>query len=136
MPTLDRKKLAKVAGIMTSGFPHEVSEAANKATKMIKDAGSTWEEVILGAPAQQPPPPPRQERPQPQGNSGQGPDRAKAKWDKFSEDYPEEAQWIDSNAATFDFAESLYQGVRRYGKLTERQMAAVRRCMARDEEGR
>lgn len=127
---LDRKKLAKICGIMGSGFPHEVSEAANKATAMIKAAGSTWQEVIEGAPAQAAPPPRQPHNHAPNRDK----DRGDFKWDKFSSDYPEEASWISDKSATFDFAESVYQGVRRYGSLTERQMAAVRRCMARDAE--
>lgn len=44
-----------------------------------------------------------------------------------------EAAWISAASARgFDFATSMAQAVAKYGHLTDNQLAAVRRCMARD----
>lgn len=40
--------------------------------------------------------------------------------------------WIEAKAATFDFAASMKQALKRYGSLTPNQEAAIERCMARD----
>jgi len=129
--SLDRKKLAKIAGLMTSGYPHEVSEAAIKATKMIKEAGSTWEEVIMGAPAQQ-------QRPSYSSYPNQGhsktTSRGDQRWDNFANEYPEEAEWMLEKEESFDFAASVKEAVRKYGRLTENQLAAVQKCIVRDKE--
>lgn len=48
--------------------------------------------------------------------------------------HPAEDQWLQNNANRFEFAGSLNTALHRYGSLTEPQLAAVRRCMARDDE--
>jgi hypothetical protein len=46
---------------------------------------------------------------------------------------PAEFAWINANQS-FDFAVSLVASMARYGSLTDGQMAAVRRCIARNTE--
>jgi hypothetical protein len=47
---------------------------------------------------------------------------------------PAESQWMRSRADRFDFAASMLSSVAEYGKLTDKQLDAVRRCMAKDAE--
>lgn len=49
-------------------------------------------------------------------------------------DNPAEAEWIKTNAYRFDFATSMAEALDKYSSLTEGQLAAVRRCLLRDEE--
>lgn len=42
-------------------------------------------------------------------------------------------EWLEANAQRFEFAGSLHDSLRRWGSLTEGQMAAARRCMERAE---
>lgn len=51
---------------------------------------------------------------------------------EWSEANPAEAAWINANAGKFEFATSLQAGLRRYGRLTDGQLAAVRRCVERE----
>lgn len=54
--------------------------------------------------------------------------RMAANWETFAGAFPAEALWLVNNAsAGVDFARSLMQGCKRYGGLTPRQLAAVRR---------
>lgn len=47
-------------------------------------------------------------------------------------DNPIETQWIRENAGQFEFATAMRDAVIKYGALTEGQLAAVRRCVARN----
>jgi hypothetical protein len=53
--------------------------------------------------------------------------RGVAAVDLFRTSHPAECAWLESNMATNDFAQSLLLGIRRYGNLTPRQLAAVQR---------
>ena len=53
---------------------------------------------------------------------------------RFYAAHPAEFRWLFDNAAGNEFAASVLQGMRRYGGLTPRQMAAVQRNVARDAE--
>ncbi len=46
----------------------------------------------------------------------------------------EEVAWMTSRAERFAFASGMLEAVAKYGSLTDGQLAAVRRCMARDSE--
>lgn len=50
----------------------------------------------------------------------------------FGEQYPVEAKWLSDSGSSF--ATSLTQAIAKYGHLTENQLAAVRKCIARDED--
>jgi hypothetical protein len=52
----------------------------------------------------------------------------------FKAEFPAEAQWIISHSDGNTFADSLRQSVEKYGRLTEKQLAAVRKGMARDDD--
>ena len=55
----------------------------------------------------------------------------------FKQANPDAAAWLQTNAAKgFEFAVSLNDALNRYGSLTEKQLAAVERCVARDQERR
>ncbi len=45
-----------------------------------------------------------------------------------------EATWVAANLRHFEFARSMEQALGQYGAWTDGQLAAIRRCMARDEE--
>jgi hypothetical protein len=54
---------------------------------------------------------------------------------QFEAVHPDEAAWMKSRADRgFNFAQDLLRGVKQYGHLTERQMAAVQRCIVQDRE--
>lgn len=51
------------------------------------------------------------------------------------EEHPEVRDWIpQAIARNFEFALSMRQAVQKYGSLTERQLAAVRKCIAADAD--
>lgn len=54
----------------------------------------------------------------------------------FSEYHPEEYQWICNNAESFAFAGSMLEAIKKWGELTEKQLAAVQKCVvsSRDRE--
>ena len=56
-----------------------------------------------------------------------------AQWQR---DHAAEWAWMESAADGFEFAREMLNAVRQYGSLTERQLAAVQRCVARLEEKR
>lgn len=49
-------------------------------------------------------------------------------WEGFAAQHPEVAAWIEANPG-FEFAASLGAAVRKYGSLTERQLAAAQKCV-------
>lgn len=49
-------------------------------------------------------------------------------------EYPTEHAWIMRNMESFPFARSMHDVLHSWGSLSENQMAAVRRCVARDAE--
>lgn len=57
-PTLNpetRAKLAKIAGLLASDHPGERDNAALAATRILRGAGATWEDLILAPPNERPP---------------------------------------------------------------------------------
>jgi len=135
---IDRKKLAKLCEMFRSDQDGEVATAARKATEMLTKAGVTWSIFLTGS--SEGFHETETQRPQNQrtnyytGTEGQPDQRGDKRWDDFSKKEPERAAWIANSKPTFEFAESLYHAVRKYGRLTERQAAAVDRCIARDEQ--
>ena len=59
-----------------------------------------------------------------------GQDRAEANYSRFEAAEPAICEWLRAKS----FAASLLEGVFRYGSLTENQLAAARRCIARDND--
>lgn len=57
---------------------------------------------------------------------------AEESFGRFKRDNPAEADWIVAEAPRFDFARSMKEAVEKYGELTERQIDAIRRCMAKN----
>lgn len=144
--TFNREKLAKVLAMAGSQHDGERANAAALADRMVKAAGLTWDRVLAvgggasrqtfntghhsayqagfdagvkaaarGAAAEQ--------------RSGE------QRWDEFAEANPELAAWITKGAKRgLEFAKSLRAGVCKFGSLTERQEAAVRRNIAREKE--
>jgi hypothetical protein len=55
-------------------------------------------------------------------------------WSAFAESHPIESEWIRDNAQGFAFAQSMRDAVQKYGALTDGQLGAVRRCIARNME--
>jgi hypothetical protein len=53
---------------------------------------------------------------------------------EWREANPEIAAWISAKAETFSFAAAMDEAITKYGGLTEGQLAAVERCIARDKE--
>jgi hypothetical protein len=54
--------------------------------------------------------------------------------DAFKFDFPAEYEWMVFSAPTFDFAQSMLDSVKKYGSLTEKQLAAVQKCVAKMNE--
>jgi hypothetical protein len=54
----------------------------------------------------------------------------------FTERHPAIWAWIDAERARFEFAQSMFDDLRRYGRLTERQLAACERCVERAQTRR
>lgn len=52
---------------------------------------------------------------------------------QFQEDHPKHFSWMVVNKDKFSFATAMLEAVVKYGELTEGQMAAVERCMAREQ---
>jgi hypothetical protein len=48
-PTLNREKLARVLGLLGSSFEGEVVTAARQAERLRRDAGLTWNDILLPA---------------------------------------------------------------------------------------
>jgi hypothetical protein len=48
----------------------------------------------------------------------------------FAANYPAEHAWMVAQAPTFGFAAAMVEAVKKYGELTEGQLAAVRKCAA------
>ena len=61
-------------------------------------------------------------------------DRAEGNYSRFAAQEPEVCEWLRAKSFSFGFAASLLEGVFRHGSLTENQLAAARRCMARDRK--
>ena len=61
-----------------------------------------------------------------------GQDRAEANYSRFEAAEPAICEWLRAKSFTFGFAASLLEGVFRHGSLTENQLAAARRCIARE----
>lgn len=60
--------------------------------------------------------------------------REAAQLEEWISSHQQEWQWITSRADSFDFAGSMREAVMKYHRLTDNQLAAVRRCAARDHE--
>jgi hypothetical protein len=60
-------------------------------------------------------------------------DREEDKLRAFAEVNPREYEWIKNRTDTNAFAASLWQGIRKYGSLTSRQLAAVQRNLEKDK---
>ena len=136
---LDREKLAKVLAMVGSQHDGERANAAGLADRMVRAAGLTWEQVLTAA-----------------GTSRAASDYGSAwqagfaagsaakeadqqsgedRWEEFAESEPDLAEWISKKADRGqEFAKSLRAGVCKFGSLTERQEAAVRRNIAREKE--
>lgn len=54
----------------------------------------------------------------------------------FSDAYPAIWQWITESAPRFEFAHSMHLAILKYGHLTENQMAACERSIAKRDEAR
>jgi hypothetical protein len=53
---------------------------------------------------------------------------------QFANDNAAEYAWLTANTGKFDFATSLHTALNKYGRLTDGQLNAVRKCLLRDEE--
>jgi len=63
-----------------------------------------------------------------------GQDRAEANYARFEAAEPVVCEWLRAKSFSFGFAASLLEAVFRYGTLTDNQLAAARRCAARDND--
>lgn len=61
-------------------------------------------------------------------------ERALQLQETFRLNNPEIAAWLEAKKDSFDFARSINAALLQWGSLTDGQLAAVRKCMARDEE--
>jgi hypothetical protein len=133
---VDRDKLVKILNLTTSAQPGERDAAILKANQFLKQRGVTWDQILAIQPvrndytktehSQKADAQPKSESKPSQGaNHTKEQSREDRNWERFCEMDPARSEWIDDNAGSLDFAESLYNGVRKYGRLTPRQAAAV-----------
>lgn len=52
----------------------------------------------------------------------------------FAAEYVTEFEWMVKTAPRFEFAKSMIEAVVKFGSLTEKQLAAVQKCVAKDAE--
>lgn len=52
----------------------------------------------------------------------------------WGETHPAAWSWILENRNSFDFAQSMYDALQKWGRLTDGQLAAVERCVQRNQE--
>lgn len=52
----------------------------------------------------------------------------------WTDAHPTEVAWINAKADSFDFARAMQDAIKKYGALTENQLATVQRLAARDAE--
>lgn len=60
--------------------------------------------------------------------------REASQLEEWIANHAQEWEWIVRRAGSFDFAGSMREAVTKYRRLTDNQLAAVRRCMVRDAE--
>lgn len=60
--------------------------------------------------------------------------RKTRKVEEWQAEHPVEHLWIVNQSARFGFAAAMAEALTKYGSLTEGQLAAVRKCAARDAE--
>jgi hypothetical protein len=60
--------------------------------------------------------------------------QATATINAFATQYPAEHAWMIKTAPRFEFAQSMLDAVVKFGSLTEKQLAAVQKCVAKDAE--
>lgn len=60
--------------------------------------------------------------------------QATATIDAFAAQNPAEHAWMVKTAPRFEFAQSMLDAVVKFGSLTEKQLAAVQKCVAKDAE--
>jgi len=56
--------------------------------------------------------------------------------DAFAVAHPAVFAWINESAATFSFAASMLESLRKFGGLTEKQLAACENCIAKREQAK
>lgn len=54
----------------------------------------------------------------------------------YKANWPEAYAWMLREAARFEFAQAMLEAITKFGSLTEKQQAAVDKCLARDKERR
>jgi len=107
---INRDKLAKLLELLASDQPGEVTAAASLATKLLREHNMTWTDLVGGTS------PPKQAR-----------TRQDLAFETLERDYPDVAEWVLAFRETNRFAASLYENLATYGRLTPRQIEAVRR---------
>jgi hypothetical protein len=60
--------------------------------------------------------------------------QATATIEAFAAEYAAEHAWMVKTAPRFEFAQSMLDAVVKFGSLTEKQLAAVQKCVAKDVE--
>lgn len=61
--------------------------------------------------------------------------KARDNWSAFIEAQPAAARWLSDNS-TKSFAQSLTQAIKKYGSLTEKQLAAIHNIIVKDKEAK
>ena len=62
--------------------------------------------------------------------------RAQELVNDFAQSHPAVFAWINESAATFSFAASMLEALNKFGGLTDGQLAACERCIAKRDESR
>ncbi len=61
-------------------------------------------------------------------------DAAVAALRAFEIAHPAEWMWIITNLGSFDFAKSMWEAIQKFSSLTDRQLEAIQKCIARKSE--
>ena len=105
---LDRGRFIRVCGMLDSEHDGEVVAAARQATKMLRDAGITWREVLLLVDTKEPPPP-----------------KFMDKWELCKKSYPSVAAWIDQWQSSNAVAASCYITLKSGQWISAKQQALL-----------
>jgi len=127
----DKARLIKLLGMLGSDHDGERASAALLATRMLKEAGLVWADLVIHTKADSDPRRDSDPRCDSDPRRGSAP-RRDARWAEFARGFPAAAAWLLRHMDTFEFAASLHEGVLKYGRLTPKQMAAVVRMLERE----
>jgi hypothetical protein len=109
-----RERLAKVCGLLGSDFDGERAEAARRATRILKDAGLTWYDLVKSA------------------QPSRSPSRAKEDWGDFTFDHVVTARkCLERDWLWSEWELGFLNSIQHRRRLSPKQRAVLDRLVAR-----